>query len=106
MLNILLIGLIIVVVCIFPVMFAAKKFGAGKTELVDCIIAVVAGSFASSLVAPMLPGANTTEVLGTFYALLITGVVYKFLLEATLIKGVLIALVPAVVFYILGLFIT
>lgn len=103
MLGALLIGLIIVVVCIFPVMFIAQKLGAGKSELVDCIIAVVVGSFVSSLIAPMLPGADTSALLATAYSLLITGVVYKFMLEATYIAGILIALVPAIIYFILDI---
>lgn len=104
MLNILLVGFLIVVICFFPVMLAAKKLDAGKSDLVSSIIAVVVGGIASSIIAPMLPGANTNTLIASLYVFLITGAVYKFILETTYIKGIIIALIPAAIWYVLGIF--
>ena len=101
MFNILLIGTIIVVVCVFPVMIAAQKLDAGKSGLVDCIIAVLVGSFVSSFAVPMLPGADISAVLATIYSLAVTAVTYKFMLEATYIGGLIIAIIPAILYFVL-----
>lgn len=97
MLSILIIGLFVVITSVFPVMFAANKLGAQKTELVDCIIAVIIGGLVSSFIAPLIPGANTNEAAGFIYTLIITGVVYKFLLQASYISGMLIALISTII---------
>ncbi|BCD96657.1 hypothetical protein [Marinagarivorans cellulosilyticus] len=92
MLTIIIAGLIFVVIAVFPTMFAAKKLGAGKSGLLDAFIALIAGSIAAGLIAPLLPAAQTNEVAAFVYTLAITGVVYKYLLQATYITAVLIAL--------------
>ena len=102
MLNIIIAGLFIVIVCIFPVMFIARKLGAEKTDLMDCIIAVIAGSFVSGIVVSMLTDQDTNIGIQAILSIIITGIVYKFLLEATYIKGLLIALIPSVFYYALG----
>jgi len=102
MLYILLSGLIVVVFCVFPVMISAKKLNAGKSELVDCIIAIVVGSIVSSLITSMLTGADTSAALATICSLAVTGIVYKFLLEATYINGFIIAFVPAILHFVLN----
>lgn len=104
--NILVVGLIVVVVCIFPVMITARKLNAGKSDLVDCIIAVVAGGFVSSIVVPIIPGAASSAFLATALSLAVTGVVYKFLLEATYITGFIIALIPAIIYFVLDVVFT
>lgn len=100
MLTILLVGLGIVVLCVFPVMFAARKLNAGKSDLIDCIIAIIVGTFVSSVVVAILPGGDSSALLATVYWLVTTGFVYKVMLEATLITGIIIAIVP-VVFHLL-----
>lgn len=92
MLSIILAGLVFVVIAVFPVMFAAKKLGAEKSGLLDAFIALIVGSLAAGLIAPLLPAAQTNEIAGFAYTLLITGLVYKYLLRASYLIGVLIAL--------------
>lgn len=104
--NALAIGLIVVVVCVFPVMITARKLNAGKSSLVDCIIAVILGSFVSSIVVPIIPGAVSNAFLATVFSLAVTGVVYKFMLEATYLTGFIIALVPAIIYFILEVLFT
>jgi hypothetical protein len=101
-LTILLVGLIVVVVCVFPVMFTARKLNAGKADLVDCIIAIVVGAFVSSLAVAFLPGAASSALIAVLYWLVATALVYKYLLETTFVAGVIIALVPVAIKYILG----
>ncbi|WNO10232.1 hypothetical protein [Teredinibacter sp. KSP-S5-2] len=103
MINILLVGFLIVVICFVPVMLAAKKLDAGKSDLVSSVIAVIVGGIASSTIAPMLPGANTNALVATLYVFLITGAAYKFILDTTYVKGIIIALIPAAIWYVLGI---
>jgi hypothetical protein len=102
MLSVIIGGLIILAVCIFPVMFVAKKLGAQKSELIDCIIAVVVGGLVSGLVVSMFTDPGASTAIKTILSITITGVVYKFLLEATYIKGILIALIPSVFYLVVG----
>jgi hypothetical protein len=87
--------MVIVVLCVFPVMFTARKLNAGNSDLIDCIIAIMAGTFVSSIAVGILPGGDSNVFLASAYWLIATGVVYKFLLEATLVTGIIIAIVPA-----------
>jgi len=96
LLSILLIGLVVVVLCVFPVMLTARKLNAGKSDLVDCIVAIIVGSFISSIAVAILPGGDSSPLLATIYWFVVTGFVYKVMLEATLVAGVIIAIVPAV----------
>ena len=101
--GIFIVGLIIVVVCIFPVMFTAKKVDAGKSGLVDVIIAVVVGSINSSIFVALIPGTTSSAFLATVFSLGVTGIIYKFLLDTNYIKGFIIALVPALIYFILDI---
>lgn len=103
MLYIIIAGLVFVVIAVFPVMFAAKKLGAGKSGLLDAFIALIVGSIAAGLIAPLLPAAQSNEVAAFAYTLAITGVVYKYLLQATYITGVLIALMAWGIQLLIGL---
>ena len=95
MLGIIFVGLVIVVVCVFPVMLTARKLDAGKSDLVDCIIAIVVGVFISSIAVGILPG-DLNPLLVIVCWFVVTGFVYKIMLETTLVAGVVIAIVPAV----------
>lgn len=103
MFSIILAGLIFVVIVLFPVMFAAKKLGAGKSDLIPVLIAVIASSLAVGFIVPFLPGAATNEVASFAYSLIITGIVYKYLLDATFIIAVLIALMAMLIQLAIGL---
>ncbi len=102
MFSVIISGLIIVVVCIFPVMLVAKKLGAQKAELVDCIIAVVVGGLVSGILVSVITDQDTSGAFKSILTIVITGLVYKFLLEATYIKGLLIALIPSILYFIVG----
>lgn len=106
MLSVIIAGLIFVVVCIFPVMLVAKKLGAEKADLVDCVIAVIVGGLVSGLLVSMFTGQDTSTAIKTILSIVITGFVYKFLLEATYIKGLLIALIPSVFYFVAGTVLT
>ena len=95
--SIIIVGLVVVVVVLFPVMFAAKKLGAEKSDLVDVLIAVVASTFVVSIFAPMLPAGQTNEAAFFTYSLLLTGLVYKYVLQASYLIAVLIALMAVVI---------
>lgn len=97
--SILLVGLVIVIFCVFPVMFIAKKLGAENAGLLRCFVAIIVGSFVSSLFVFMIPGAAASPLLAGVYSILITGLVYKFILESTYIAGVLTAFLPAVFYF-------
>ncbi|MBL4797532.1 MAG: hypothetical protein JKY50_08970 [Oleispira sp.] len=101
MLSIIFIGLVIVVLCVFPVMITARKLNTGKSDLIDCILAIIVGTFISSIVVGILPGGDSSVPLATGYWLLATGFVYKIMLEATLVAGLIIAIVPAIFNFIL-----
>jgi len=101
MLSILIIGLFVVITSVFPVMIVANKLGAQKTELLDCIIAIVVGNLVSSLIVQFIPGSNTNEVVGFIYTIIITGLVYKFLLKSNYLSGMLISLISTIIKYIL-----
>ncbi len=92
-------GLFVVIFCVFPVMFTARKLGAGKADLVDCILAILVATFVSSVVIPFLPGAITNEILAYIYSFLVMGLVYKFMLQADYLTSVLIALISMVITY-------
>lgn len=106
MFSILLAGIIFVVIALFPVMFAAKKLGAGKSGLIDVLIAVIVSSLAVGLLVPFLPAAMTNEVAQFAYSLALTGLVYKYLLDATFIIAVLIALMAIAIQFLIGLVFT
>lgn len=93
-------GLFVVIFCIFPVMFTARKLGAEKADLLDCIIAILVATLFSSIIVPFLPGAMSNEVLGYAYSFLVAGLAYKFILRASYIVSVLIALISTVITYI------
>jgi hypothetical protein len=95
MLSILLAGFVIVALIFFPVMLLARQLDTGKSDLVDCIIAVLVGSTIANFVVPFLPGANSDTVLQAIYSIGVVGVSYRYLLETTVVKGIVIALVPA-----------
>ena len=97
MLTIIIIGLFVVVICVFPVMFVAKKLGAEKTELVDCILAIIVGSIASSIIVPFIPGGNSSQIIYFLYSFLVVGMVYKYMLQANYIASVLIALISTLI---------
>lgn len=97
MFTIILVGLFVVVTCIFPVMFVAKKLGAEKTELVDCILAIIVGSFVSSIVVPLIHGGNASQIMYFIYSFLVVGVIYKYMLRANYIASVLIALISTLI---------
>lgn len=101
--NALIVGLLIVVVCVFPVMITARKLKAGKSDLIDCVIAVIVGSIASSLLVPLIPGVMSSTFLAALCSLAITGLVYKFMLQATYLAGFIIALVPAIIYFLLDI---
>lgn len=101
MLSIVFIGLVIVVLCVFPVMMTARKLNTGKSDLIDCILAIIVGAFVSSIVVGILPGGDSSAPLATVYWLLATGFVYKIMLEATLVAGLIIAIVPAIFNFVL-----
>jgi len=82
-------------------MLTARKLNAGKSEFVDCIIAVVVGAIVSSICVPLIPGAASSAFLATIFSLIVTGIIYKFLLDATYVTGFIIALVPAIIYFIL-----
>ncbi|HEY7772890.1 MAG TPA: hypothetical protein VIC26_06900 [Marinagarivorans sp.] len=103
MLSIIVVGLIFVVIVLFPVMFAAKKLGAGKSDLIEVLIAVIASSLAVGFIVPFLPGALNNEIALFAYSLLVTGVVYKYLLDATFLVAVLIALMAVAIRFVIGL---
>ena len=67
------------------------------------LIAVIVSSLAVSFVAPMLPAAQTNEIAFFAYSLLITGLVYKYLLKASYLIAVLIALMAVVIQFIITL---
>lgn len=92
--------LAVVVFCVFPVMLTARKLGAGKSDLIDCIIAIVVQAFVLSIVIPLLPGATASEVLAYIYSFLLAGVVYKFMLQASYIASVLIAIISTAITYV------
>ena len=97
MLSIIIVGLFVVVTSIFPVMFVAQKLGAEKTELIDCILAIVVGGIVSSILVSFLPGSSTNEILYFLYSFLIIGVVYKYMLQANYFASVLIALISTLI---------
>lgn len=97
MLSIIVVGLFVVVTSVFPVMFVARKLGAEKTELIDCILAIIVGSIVSSVVVSFLPGGNTSQMLYFFYSFLVVGVVYKYMLQANYLASVLIALISTLI---------
>lgn len=99
MISILLVGLIIVIFCVFPVMFIAKKLGAENAGLLLCFVAIIVGSIVSSIFVLMIPGAMESQLLAGVYSILITGFVYKLILESTYIAGVLTAFLPAVFYF-------
>lgn len=101
MLSILLVGLIIVVFCVMPVMFLAKKFGAENTGLLRCFVTIFIGSLVASIFTPMIPGALDSAVLAMLYWFLLTGLVYKWILGSTYIAGVFIAVIPAAAYFII-----
>jgi hypothetical protein len=98
--GIVIVGLFVVIFCIFPVMFTARKLGAEKSDLVDCIIAILVATFFSSIIVPFLPGAGTNEVLAYIYSFLVAGLAYKFILQASYVASVLIALISTAITYI------
>ena len=97
MFTILLAGLIVVLICVYPVMFAAKKLGAGKYDLVDCCIAILVATLISSLGVSFFSGVISGALLPMILYLLIAGAVFKYMLEATYLAGILIALAPVVI---------
>ena len=89
MLTIIVVGLFVVITSVFPVMFVAKKLGAEKANLIDCIFAIIVGS----VVVPFLPGRSTSQLMYFLYSFLVVGVVYKYMLQANYIASVLISLI-------------
>ncbi len=92
-------GLFVVIFCVFPVMFTARKLGAGKADLIDCVLAIIVATLVSSVAISFFPGAATNDVLAYIYSFLVMGVVYKFMLQANYITSVLIALISSVITY-------
>lgn len=49
---------------------------------------------------PFLPGANSSDLMAYIYSFLIAGLVYKFMLQATYITSVLIAIISTAITFI------
>jgi len=96
-LTIIIAGLFVVITCVFPVAFMAKKLGAEKIKLMDCFLAIIVASIAIGLTVPLLPGGSTSDGLYFIYSLLVAGVVYKYMLQATYIASVVIALISTLI---------
>ncbi len=92
-------GLFVVIFCVFPVMFVAKKLGAEKAGLLNCFLAIFVAVIIAGIFVPLLPGAHSNELLANFYSLLVFGVVFKYMLGATYIASLLIALLSTVISY-------
>ncbi len=100
MLSIIYVGLIIVVFCVFPVMLTARVLGAEKSDLVDCIFAVIVGNILSSIIVPfipVMPGITSGELMSYIYTFLVTGLVYKYMLQASYVASVVISLVSTLI---------
>jgi len=62
----------------------------------------VVGWIVSSLLVSLFTEQDTNTAIKTILSIFITGVVYKFLLEATYIKGIFISLIPAILYFVVG----
>ncbi len=60
------------------------------------------GWIVSSLLVSLFTEQDTNTAIKTILSIFITGVVYKFLLEATYIKGIFISLIPAILYFVVG----
>ena len=98
--GIILAGLFVVLFCIYPVMFCAKKLGAEKHDLIDCLLAIIVSTLVVSILVPMLPSANTSNELSYLYGFLVSGLVFKFMLQANYFTSVLIALTSTILRYV------